>query len=164
MHPKFKCIPSFTPAIRFHTCNCHPAFLLPSLFAWWSHTPRCCPPTPGMGKGVAAWSLPSQKIIYRILQPSHLQVTAPVANTGGRGQSLPCLLLQETPPEAQQHLLSVVASSERQRGGRGGGIVSLWVFTSLAVVLKIYYFHSSAAAPLAFCREVIGLLSIRDTE
>ena len=45
-----------------------------------------------------------------------------------------------------------------------GGIVSRWVFTSLAVALKIYYFRSGATAPLAFCREVIGLLSIRDIE
>lgn len=164
MHPKFKCIPSFTPAIRFQHMQL-PSSLSPSQpFCVVVAHPKMLSSHPRDGQGVAAWSLPSQKIIYRILQPSHLQVTAPVANTGGRGQSLPCLLLQETPPEAQQHLLSVVASSERQRGGRGGGIVSLWVFTSLAVVLKIYYFHSSAAAPLAFCREVIGLLSIRDTE
>lgn len=88
--------------------------------------PKMLSSHPRDGQGVAAWSLPSQKIIYRILQPSHLQVTAPVANTGGRGQSLPCLLLQETPPEAQQHLLSVVASSERQRGGRGGGELFLF--------------------------------------
>lgn len=119
-------------------------------------------PIPGDGNSrVVFTSLAGGRNKPEIKPRIPLRLPAPTANLGRRSPSLALLLVQQTRAEAQ-HLLSALASS-RGRGAAGEG-GARWVFTSLAGVLKIYYFHSSTAAALAFCREVIGLLSVRDTE
>lgn len=133
-----KCIPGFTPAICSHVPITHPTFLLPNLFSHMVAHPKMMSRHPRDGQGVAAWSLPPpNKIISRIPQPiCRFPSPTPVGEVNHH--------LVSCCRQPQKHLLSAVASSEGQRGGcrggRGGGIVSPWVFTSLAVVFKNLFF------------------------